>query len=104
MGIVYKQNVPPEQIEALIDVLHEIHTSNDRLARDIILAIRSSLTRDQVLITKGLIYDDNDHLGEYHFDIRIKRNNIMGSIIHHVYVMPVYTKNNRWIYKFKYLT
>lgn len=90
MGIVNDANISDDQYYEIERALLQIMRHRDRPVWNLIHNIsRSAEQNNDILIVNGVHFDAHDHLGPYHFNVKIRNRGHLEPTIYHVYVQPV---------------
>jgi len=87
MGVISVAHIPEHQLQLLIGVLTNIQSDkyHYNLVRNI---ARSTAPNNDILVVKGVHYQEYDNPTPFHFNIKIRDRGRVGLEEHHVYVVP----------------
>lgn len=89
MGIINQANIQDDQFQLIIPVLEFMPNTDDTLGNLVRNIANSLVANNDIIVTKGVHFQEIDRLGHYHFNIQIKNRGRLDPTIHHVYVNPV---------------
>lgn len=87
MGVINDAHIPEHQFRLLVGLLTQLpsQSQNYNLVKNI---ARSTEINNDILVIKGVHYQQFDSNGQFHFNIRIRNRGRYDPSEHHVYVEP----------------
>ena len=97
MNLTNLANIPLDQLDLLINVFYQLRerarvrrTREENFLLDHLFSKQPS---DQLLIVRGVHYNQWDRTGLYHFNVQIKDRGMVSPTVYHIYVEPTAVTN-----------